>query len=51
MESKWIIEEDYWLVKAIEVFRVPKEYFGEGKKTYQQIENEKLWMKLRRKLK
>lgn len=47
MKTKWIDKTDF--EKMLEIVRIPKKYFGEGEKTDQQIENEKLWAKLRRK--
>lgn len=48
MKNNWINEREYLLEKMFELVRIPKELFGEGEKTYSQIENEKLWKKLRR---
>lgn len=47
MKDKWIDAEEYWLLKMWEAVRIPKKYFGEGDK---QIQNEKLWIKLRKKI-
>lgn len=49
MNSNWINEREYYLEKILELIRIPKEIFEEGEKTYSQVKNEKLWMKLRRK--
>lgn len=50
MKDRWIDNKSYDLYKKmLEIVRIPVEYFGEGEKTYQQIQNEKLWAKLRRK--
>lgn len=50
MKNNWISKEYFdCYKKMLEITRMPKEYFGEGEKTDQQIQNEKLWAKLRRK--
>lgn len=49
MENNWIKPQEYWLQKIFELSRIPRKLFGEGDKTHYEIENEKLWSKLRRK--
>ena len=45
----WINEKDWYLQKLFISQRVPRGLFIEGEKTHSQIENEKLWTKIRRK--
>ena len=44
----WIDEKEWWLQKLFISQRVPRGIFEEEEKTYSQVENEKLWAKIRR---